>query len=141
MVQRRGLMALTEMRGGTEVTVVSGMMHELGGTVLGRWYGTLFGLTFAVCPIRQLGRRRTAPSPVAAVAGGGLAENGSVPFAFPYPRSAFDSSLRGKELSLGDVPLMVPLSYTFMAYFAFATGRLLAAGPWATRARRPWQEC
>jgi hypothetical protein len=35
---------------------------------------------------------------------------------------------------------MVPLSYTFMAYFAFATGRLLASGPRHTRARRPWME-
>jgi hypothetical protein len=41
---------------------------------------------------------------------------------------------------IGDVPLMVPLSYTFMAYFAFASGRLLASGPWRTRAGRPWQE-
>src|SRR5205823_4335676 len=36
--------------------------------------------------------------------------------------------------------LMVPLSYTFMAYFAFAAGRLLASGPWRLRARRLWTE-
>jgi hypothetical protein len=35
---------------------------------------------------------------------------------------------------------MVPLSYTFMAYFAFSSGRLLASGPWRTRASRRWHE-
>jgi hypothetical protein len=35
---------------------------------------------------------------------------------------------------------MVPLSYGFMAYFAFAAGRLLASGPFRTRALRPWHE-
>ena len=35
---------------------------------------------------------------------------------------------------------MVPLSYTFMAYFAFAGGRLLASGPWHTRAKKLWHE-
>ena len=57
----------------------------------------------------------------------------------PYTRYAFNDALRGKELFLGDVPLMVPLSYTFMAYFAFASGRLLASGPFRTRLR-PWHE-
>jgi hypothetical protein len=58
----------------------------------------------------------------------------------PYTRYAFNSDLRGDELFLGDVPLMVPLSYTFMAYFAFSSGRLLASGPWRTRASRRWHE-
>jgi hypothetical protein len=35
---------------------------------------------------------------------------------------------------------MVPLSYTFMGYFAFSSGRLLASGPHRTRAARPWME-
>ena len=58
----------------------------------------------------------------------------------PYTRYAFNDNLRGDELFVGDVPLMVPLSYTFMAYFAFAAGRLLASGPFRTRAPRPWHE-
>ena len=74
-----------------------------------------------------------------AVGVGGLAENGSVHLGVPYTRYAFNDALRGKELFLGDVPLMVPLSYTFMAYFAFASGRLLASGPFRTRAA-PWHE-
>ena len=115
-------------------------MRELGGTVFGRWYVTVFGLTFVWCAVRHLGWRRTLVYALAAVAVGGLAENGSVHLGFPYTRYAFSDSLRGKELFLGDVPLMVPLSYTFMAYFAFAAGRFLASGPWRTRAPIRWTE-
>jgi uncharacterized membrane protein len=115
-------------------------MRALTGTLFGRWYVTLFGLTFLWFSIRHLGWRRSLLYAVVAVGVGGLAENGSVHLGFPYTRYAFDDSLRGKELFLGDVPLMVPLSYTFMAYFAFVSGRLLAAGPRHTRARRPWME-
>ncbi|HEY2814715.1 MAG TPA: carotenoid biosynthesis protein [Acidimicrobiales bacterium] len=116
------------------------MLREVWGTVGGRWYVTIFGIVFVWCAVRQLGWRRTLVYAVAAVAIGGLAENGSVHLGVPYTRYAFNSSLRGKELFLGDVPLMVPLSYTFMAYFAFAAGRLLASGPYRTRAVRPWHE-
>ncbi len=35
---------------------------------------------------------------------------------------------------------MVPLSYTFMSYFAFAAGRMIASGPYRTRAPRAWHE-
>ena len=35
------------------------VLRELGGTVFGRWYVTLFGLTFLWCAVRQLGWRRT----------------------------------------------------------------------------------
>lgn len=34
---------------------------------------------------------------------------------------------------MGDVPLMVSLSYTFMAYFAFGTARLVVSGPSRTQ--------
>jgi uncharacterized membrane protein len=115
-------------------------MHEVWGTLVGRWYVTLFGLTFTWCAVRQLGWRRTAAYSLIAVCIGALAENGSVHLGFPYTRYTFAPGLRGDELFIGDVPLMVPLSYTFMGYFAFAAGRLLASGPWATRALRPWHE-
>ncbi|MEY2402851.1 MAG: hypothetical protein QOD38_402 [Acidimicrobiaceae bacterium] len=115
-------------------------MREVWGTVGGRWYVTIFGITFVWCAVRQLGWRRTLLYAVIAVGVGGLAENGSVHLGVPYTRYAFNDALRGKELFLGDVPLMVPLSYTFMAYFAFAGGRLLASGPFRTRAVRPWHE-
>ena len=110
------------------------------GTVFGRWYVTLFGLTFLWRASRQLGWRRTGIYTVVAVAVGALAENGSVHLGIPYTRYAFNDGLRGDEIFIGDVPLMVPLSYTFMAYFAFAAGRMLASGPFHTRAPRAWHE-
>jgi len=115
-------------------------MHEVSGTLFHRWYVTIFGLAFVFFAVRQLGWRRTLIYAVLAFGVGALAENGSVHVGFPYTSYSFNPALRGKELWIGDVPLFVPLSYTFMGYFAFASGRLLASGPWRTRARRPWME-
>ena len=112
------------------------MGHEILGTLVGRWYVTLFGATFLWCAVRQLGWRKTLTYLAISLVVGGLAENGSVHLGIPYTRYAFSDSLRGDEIFLGDVPLMVPLSYSFMAYFAFAAGRLLASGPYRTRAVR-----
>jgi uncharacterized membrane protein len=115
-------------------------MREIYGTLVGRWYVTLFGAVFLFCAVRHLGWRRTFAYALPAVAVGAMFENGSVHFGLPYTHYTFEPSLRGKELFIGDVPLMVPLSYTFMGYFAFAAGRLVASGPWRTRARALWQE-
>src|SRR5690349_886919 len=115
-------------------------MHELAGTVFHRWYVTIFGLAFLFFAVRHMGWRKTLIYGVLAFGVGALAENGSVHFGFPYTTYAFNPALRGKELFIGDVPLMVPLSYTFMGYFAFAAGRLVASGPWHTRARAIWHE-
>ena len=115
-------------------------MDQIAGTVFGRWYVTLFGLAFVWSSVRHLGWRRTLTYAGIALVVGVLAENGSVHLGFPYTRYAFDESLRGDELWVGDVPLFVPLSYTFMGYFAFAAGRLLASGPRRTRAPRVWME-
>lgn len=116
------------------------MIHQLLGTLVGRWYVTLFGSSFLFFAVKQLGWRKTLGFLVVATVVGGLAENGSVRYGFPYTRYTFDQSLRSDELFLGDVPIMVPLSYCFQAYFAFAAGRLIAAGPYRTRAPRLWQE-
>jgi uncharacterized membrane protein len=116
------------------------VIDELLGTIVGRWYVTLFGLTFLVCSSRQLGWRKTLGFLVIATVVGALAENGSVHVGVPYTRYAFNEALRGDEVFLGDVPIMVPLSYCFMAYFAFAGGRMIAAGPYRTRAPRLWHE-
>src|SRR5438270_50023 len=115
-------------------------MHELSGTLFHRWYVTIFGFAFLFFAVRQLGWRKTFLYGVLAFGVGALAENGSVHLGFPYTTYSFNSALRGRELWIGDVPLFVPLSYTFMGYFAFAAGRLLASGPWRTRARYWWQE-
>ena len=115
-------------------------MRAVVGTVFGRWYVTIFGITFLWCAVRHLGWRRTLIYLGASVGVGVLAENGSVNIGFPYTHYTFNESLRGDELFVGDVPLMVPLSYSFMGYFAFATGRLLASGPRRTRGRWPLAE-
>lgn len=113
------------------------MVQELVGTVVGRWYVTLFGITFVVLASRHLGWRKTGIYAAGAMVVGVLAENGSVHWGIPYTRYGFDDSLRGEELFVGDVPLMVSLSYTFMAYFAFASARLLVGGPRRTRSPMP----
>ena len=115
-------------------------MDALIGTVVGRWYVTVFGLVFLWRASRHLGWRNTGIYVAAALVVGVLAENGSVHLGIPYTRYSFNENLRGDELFVGDVPLMVPLSYTFMAYFAFAAGRMIASGPLRTRAPRPWHE-
>jgi len=115
-------------------------MHELAGTLFHRWYVTIFGLAFLFFAVRHLGWRKTLVYGVLAFAVGATFENLSVHFGFPYTTYSFNSALRGKELWVGDVPLFVPLSYTFMGYFAFAAGRLLASGPWRTRAPYWWME-
>jgi uncharacterized membrane protein len=115
-------------------------MHLIYGTLIGRWYVTVLGAVFLWRASRHMGWRKTVIYTVVALVVGGLAENGSVHFGFPYTSYTFNPALRSKELWLGDVPLMVPMSYTFMGYFGFAAGRIIASGPWKTRAARPWQE-
>ncbi|HLX88873.1 MAG TPA: carotenoid biosynthesis protein, partial [Acidimicrobiales bacterium] len=97
-------------------------------------------LTFLWRAVTHMGWRRTIVYALLAVGVGALAENGSVHFGVPYTGYQFNHALRGNEVFIGDVPLMVPLSYTFMGYFAFAAGRMLASGPWRTRGRRLWHE-
>lgn len=113
------------------------MVREVVGTLVGRWYVTGFGIAFAVCAVRHLGWRRALVYAAVAVGVGAAAENASVHVGFPYTRYAFNKSLRGDEVFVGDVPLMVSLSYTFMAYFAFAAARIIVAGPRRTRGDMP----
>ena len=113
------------------------MGAEVMGTLVGRWYVTLFGVAFVALAVRHLGWRRTGIYTVVAVAVGAVAENGAVHTGIPYTRYSFDDGLRGDELFLGDVPLMVTLSYTFMAYFAFGAARVVVAGPYRSRSAMP----
>jgi uncharacterized membrane protein len=115
-------------------------VHELYGTFVHRWYVTVLGLVFLWRAVVHMGWRRTLVYAVAAVGVGALAENGSVHLGFPYTGYTFNHALRGNEIFVGDVPLMVPLSYTFMGYFGFTAGRMLASGPWRSRGRRLWHE-
>jgi uncharacterized membrane protein len=110
-------------------------VEAITGTLFGRWYVTLFGLTFLWCAVRHLGWRRTLTYFGVSLVVGLLFENGAVRYGFPYTHYEFNEALRGDEIFVGDVPLMVPMSYSFMGYFAFALGRLLASGPRRTRGR------
>jgi uncharacterized membrane protein len=113
------------------------MVEEIVGTIVERWYVTAYGVVFVILALRHLGLKCTVIYTAVAVAVGALAENGSVHLGVPFTRYAFNPDLRGHELWVGDVPLMVPLSYTFMAYFAFAAARLIVAGPYSSRSRQP----
>ena len=114
-------------------------MHELYGTLFHRWYVTMFGLVYVWRASRHLGWRNLGIYTVVAVAAGLLAENGSTHIGFPYTHYVFTAP-RHDEIYVGQVPLMVALSYTFQGYFAYAAGRLIASGPWRRRAPRLWQE-
>jgi uncharacterized membrane protein len=113
------------------------MLEQIVGTVIGRWYVTVFGLVFLVLALRHLGAKRTLIYSAIALIVGAAAENGSVLVGFPYTSYTFNPALRGHELWIVDVPLMVPMSYAFLAYFAFAAARLVVSGPYATRGRQP----
>ncbi len=112
-------------------------MEEILGTFVGRWYVTLLGVAFVVLAGRHLGWKRTGIYFVVALVVGAIAENASVHWGIPYTRYAFNDGLRGDELFVGDVPLMVSLSYTFMAYFAFGAARMVVGGPYRTRSAMP----
>ena len=115
-------------------------MDEIVGTVIGRWYVTVLLVVFLWRSSVHLGWRRTGIYAVVALTVGIAFENGSVAIGFPYTAYSFNEELRGDELFVGDVPLMVPVSYMSMGYLAFAAGRLVASGPWRRRGRRLWQE-
>ncbi|MDX1511266.1 MAG: carotenoid biosynthesis protein [Nitriliruptorales bacterium] len=115
-------------------------MDEVVGTLVGRWYVTLFGIVFFWRASRDLGWRRTGIYFVGALLVGVISENASVRWGIPYTGYEFNQALKGEELFIGEAPLMVSFSYTFMGYFAYAGGRLLASGPWRTRGRRTWHE-
>jgi uncharacterized membrane protein len=115
-------------------------MREIYGTLIGRWYVTIFGAVFLWQSSRRLGWRKTGLYVLVALPVGIVFENASVHFGIPYTRYTFNSHLRSKELFVGSVPLMVPLSYTFLGYFGWAAGRMLASGPWRTRGKRVWHE-
>lgn len=102
------------------------------GTFVGRWYVTLFGLAYLVYGTRLLGARRLAVYSSIAFAIAVVSENASVVWGIPYTLYSFNEALRGRELFIGNVPLMVPLSYTFVMFFSFGAARYVAAGPWRT---------
>lgn len=117
------------------------MLHALWGTVGGRWFVWAFAAVYVVLGWRLLGWKRlglyTAVAFVVAVA----SENLAVHTGFPYTRYEFNPALRGDELWIGDVPLFVPASYTFVMFFSFFGARAVAAGPWRRVPQSRWAAC
>jgi putative membrane protein len=102
------------------------------GTFIGRWYVTLFALAYLVYGTRLLGARRLAIYSAIAFVVAAASENASVVWGVPYTLYSFNQELRAHELFIGNVPLMVPLSYTFVMFFSFSAARYVTAGPWRT---------
>jgi len=110
-----------------------GMALDLiAGTLIGRWYVTLFGLAYLFYGTRMLGARRLALYSGLAFVLAAASENASVVWGVPYTLYSFKPELRLHELFIGNVPLAVPLSYTFVMFFAFSAARYVASGPWRT---------
>ena len=86
------------------------------GTFAGRWYVTLFGLAYLYYGRRLLGGRRLALYSTIAFVIAVASENASVAWGVPYTLYAFNQDLRAHELFIGNVPLAVPLSYTFVMF-------------------------
>ena len=105
-------------------------MNEIWGTVVGRWFVTLFAIAYVVLGLRILGGRKLALYTVIAFALAAASENASIRVGIPYTHYSFNQALRGHELWIFDVPLFVPFSYTFVMFFSFCAGRAVAAGPW-----------
>src|SRR5262245_21042491 len=105
------------------------------GTITGRWYVALFGLAYLYFGARLLGPRRLGLYSAIAFAVAVASENASVRWGIPYTLYSCNPALRAHELFIGDVPLAVPLSYTFVMFFAFEAARYVAAGPWRSAPR------
>lgn len=106
------------------------MAHELWGTFGGRWFVWLFAAVYVFLGRGLLGWKRLGLYTAAAFVVAVLSENASVHTGFPFTHYTFNAALRGNEVWIGDVPLFVPASYTFVMFFSFFGARCVAAGPW-----------
>lgn len=105
-------------------------MTEIWGTIVGRWFVTLFALAYLVLGLKILGGKKLGIYSVIAFIVAAASENASVHTGIPYTHYTFNEALRGHELWILDVPLFVPFSYTFVMFFSFCAARAVAAGPW-----------
>ena len=103
-------------------------MQLLIGTFLLRPYVFGFLLAFLAAGVRDLGWRRTllfggVVWPIA-----WLAEFSSTRIGVPFGLYHYTETTRGQELFIANVPFMDSLSFTFLAYAAFALTRAAFAG-------------
>jgi putative membrane protein len=98
------------------------------GTLALRPYVFGFLAAFVLAGASDLGGRRTllflaCVSPVA-----WLAEMTSIRTGFPFGLYHYTGATRGQELFVAEVPLMDPLSFSFLAYASFCLARTVLGG-------------
>ncbi len=95
------------------------------GTLVLRPYVFLFLAVYLVAATRDWGLRRALAFTGWAWVVAFLAEYSSTRNGFPFGLYHYTQTTRGQEVFLANVPAMDSLSFTFLAYAAFALARLL----------------
>jgi uncharacterized membrane protein len=103
------------------------------GTVLLRPYVFAFLLAFLAAGLADLGAPRTVGFLGWVWAVAWLSEFASTRVGVPFGLYHYTGHTRGRELYLANVPLMDSLSFTFLAYAAFALARAVLARRGASR--------
>jgi uncharacterized membrane protein len=109
------------------------VMDLVIGTLLLRPYVFAFLLVFLAAGLADLGWRRTLGFLGWVWALAWLSEFASTRVGVPFGRYHYTGLTRGRELFVADVPFMDSLSFTFLAYAAFALARAVLAGGTASR--------
>src|SRR3989442_8255778 len=108
-------------------------MDLLVGTFVLRPYVFAFVAAFLLAGAADLGWRRTLLFGASVWPLAWLAEFASTRVGVPFGLYHYTGLTRGRELYVGDVPFMDSLSFTFLAYAAFALARVVLRGRSAGR--------
>jgi putative membrane protein len=103
-------------------------MDLLLGTLLLRPYVFAFLALFLAAGLADLGLRRTLGFVAWVWPLAWLSEFASTRVGVPFGLYRYTESTRGQELFVADVPMMDSLSFTFLAYAAFALARAALRG-------------
>src|SRR3989454_6715309 len=98
------------------------------GTLALRPYVFAFLALFLVAGFLDVGWRRTLVFGAAVWPLAWLAEFASTRVGFPFGLYHYTGITRGRELHIGNVPVMDSLSFTFLAYASFCLARVALAG-------------
>ena len=103
-------------------------MNVIIDTVLLRPYVFGFMLAFVIAGVGDLGWRRTLRFTAWVWPLAWVAEFTSTRVGVPFGLYHYTGTTQGRELYLANVPLMDPLSFTFLAYAAFCLVRIVLVG-------------
>lgn len=98
-------------------------MDLLFGTLTLRPYVFAFLAVYVAAALADLGWRRMLAFALWVWSVALIAELASTRTGFPFGLYHYTDTTRGRELFIADVPLMDPLSFTFLAYGAFCLAR------------------